>query len=86
MTPFELARLLEYVAKNNGWYDPQEVHDRNRMAIKYVDASFDSRDGKVWHIKFRSIVGHPDDVNFRVESEEDIAKVYAFLERPLYAS
>ena len=85
MTPFELARLLEYVAKNNAWWDAQDTYERNRRAIKYTDASFDSRDKRVWHIKFRGIVGGGEcERSFRVESEEDIAKIYQFLDAPIH--
>ena len=80
MTPFELARLLDYILKYNRLYD-RETHDNNRRGIKYVDASMDTRDGRVWHIKFRTIAGH-EDISFRVESEADIARIYAFLDEP----
>lgn len=83
MTPFEYARLLQYISKNNGWNNAYDVRERNRYAIKYVDACFDSRDGNVWHIKFRQILGHNEDVSFRIESEEDIAKIYTFLDEPV---
>lgn len=83
MTPFEYARLLQYIFQNNGWANAYDIYERNRYAIKYVDACFDSRDGKVWLIKFRSIVGHNDEVSFRIESEEDIAKIYRFLDEPM---
>lgn len=80
MTPFELARLLEYIKKNNRLYE-EKTHAMNRRGIKYVDACFDTRDCTVWRISFRCIAGH-DDISFRIESEEDIAKVYKFLDEP----
>ena len=52
---------------------------RNRRAIKYVDAVFDSRDGMVWHLKFRSPT-HGKDRDIRIESEKDIKKVYEYLD------
>lgn len=86
MTPFELARLLEYITKNNSWLNAQDVACRNRKAIKYTDASFDSRDNTVWHIKFRGVVGGgANEVSFRIESKEDIDKIYTYLDAPLYS-
>lgn len=56
--------------------------ERNRYAIKYVDAVFDSRDGTVFSIKLRQITGH-DDVLFRVDNEKGVAEVYSFLDKPM---
>lgn len=55
---------------------------RKRRAIKYVDSVFDSRDGNVWHIKFRSVLGEmtEEDVVFRIENDDDIRKVYKYLD------
>ena len=83
MTPQQLAELLEYVKVNNGWgedvmYETTIV--RKRRAIKYVDATFDSRDGTIWLLKFRSILGRKDSKTFRIEKPEDIKDVYSWLD------
>lgn len=80
MTPKRYAELLEYVAANNCWgprmYENQV--ERRRRCFKYVDASFDSRDGHIWKITFREYGGEKGMV-FGIESESDIEKIYAFL-------
>lgn len=83
MTPEELCQLLSYVQENNSWNKLYEVNvERNRKAIKYVDACFDSRDGKVWHINFRD-VSSGTAKEFRIENADDLKKVYEWLDRPL---
>ena len=56
---------------------------RNRKAIKYVDASFDSRDGKIWRVEFRSVTSEERSKEFRVDSESGIAEMYAWLDEPV---
>lgn len=83
MTPFEYATLLEYIKKNNSWNKLYEVtYERHRRAIKYADCIFDSRDGRVWLITFRTVVSGKDnaDTTFRVESQEDIKNIYKWLD------
>lgn len=84
MNAEQYAELLEYIRVNNCWGDDvYEINiERNRRAIKYVDAHFDSRDGRIFQIKFRQITGH-DDVGFRIESPEDIKRIYKFLDEPM---
>lgn len=81
MTPKQFSELLEYIKENNSWgIKMYEVCcERHRRAIKYVDAVFDSRDGTVWHLKFRSPT-HGKDREFRIENESDIKKVYEYLD------
>ena len=83
MTPAQLRRLLVYIKANNSWGD--EMFDinciRHRKAIKYVNCSFDSRDGSVWKLEFMSITGEPDK-SFRIESQKDIKAVYDWLNEP----
>lgn len=82
MTLEEYIKLLQYIQKNNSWNEMYEVIEtRNRRAIKYVDASMDTRDGSIWRIEFRSIVGH-DDISFRVDTPEDLKAIYRFLDEP----
>lgn len=84
MTPKQLRELLEYIKANNSWgvnmYDINMT--RNRRAIKYVDACFDSRDGSVWSITFRSVTGC-EDKTFRVENQNALNDVYKWLDEPL---
>ena len=82
MTPKQFAELLDYIRENNSWGEKMyEVCSiRKRRAIKYVDSVFDSRDGTVWYIKFRSVLGDTtEDIIFRIENEDDIKKVYSYL-------
>ena len=82
MTPMQYAELLEYIAANNCWgahmYDNQVV--RRRRCFKYVDACFDTRDGHIWKVMFREYGGSEDRL-FRIESESDIERIYAFLDK-----
>ena len=81
MTPKQYAELLEYIRANNGWgdnmYENQIV--RRRRCFKYVNAGFDTRDGHIWWIEFQEHGGNGNDVDFRIESESDIDKIYDFL-------
>lgn len=81
MSPKQFAELLDYIKENNSWGEKmyEVCCERNRRAVKYVDAVFDSRDGTVWHLKFRSPT-HGNDREFRIENEEDIKKVYEYLD------
>lgn len=81
MTPKQFSELLEYIKKNNSWGEKMyEINiERKRRAIKYVDAIFDSRDGTIWSIKFRSQT-HGKDKTFRIENENDIKKLYEYLD------
>ena len=81
MTPKQFAELLDYIRENNSWGDKmyEVCCVRNRRAVKYVDAIFDSRDGTVWHLKFRSPT-HGKDKEFRIKNENDIKKVYEYLD------
>ena len=81
MTPIQLAELLDYVKNNNCWGSGmyEVTQKKKRKAIKYVDIVFDSRDGKIFSLKFRSPT-HGKDTTFRIESEEDIKKCYKYLD------
>lgn len=85
MTPKQFSELLEYITANNCWgANMYEInHERNRKAIKYVDACYDSRDGMVWSLTFRSVTGE-EDKSFRIENENDLKKVYKWLDEPLH--
>lgn len=82
MEPKDFAELLNYISENNAWgekmYDVCSV--RKRRAIKYVDATYDSRDGLVWSITFRSCVPG-DTFTFRIESKEDLGELYDWLNK-----
>lgn len=81
MSPEEYVQLLNYISENNGWGNNmyETCCERRRHAIKYVDAVFDTRDSKVWHIVFRGLVDGSRK-EFRVETAEDLKKVYEYLD------
>ena len=84
MTPEEYAKLLRYIQENNGWGD--NMYDvncvRHRRAVKYVDACFDSRDGKIWSIKFRNVTPG-EGKTFKIECPKDIHRVYSWLNQKM---
>lgn len=84
MTPKEFQQLLEFVKENNSWGVNMYVinHEHNRKAVKYVDCCFDSRDGSIWSVSFRSVTDEKDK-SFRIESDKDIQKIYNWLNEPL---
>lgn len=85
MSPKEFQKLLEYIKNNNSWGINMyaTIHERNRKTVKYVDSSFDTRDGTIWRVTFRSVTGEKDK-SFRIESPEDIEKIYSWLNEPLH--
>lgn len=85
MEPNEFVKLLEYIKQNNSWgsdmYDVIEV--RHRKAVKYVDACFDCRDGKVFSVTMRDVICHgscANEASFRLDTPELIKKVYDWLD------
>ena len=82
MTPLQMAELLSYIKDNNCWgIGMYDVHTRHRKAIKYVDFCFDSRDGLVWSITFRTIVGGKEDSkHFSIEEESDCVAIKTWLD------
>ena len=81
MTIKQYAELLEYIFKNNGW-NINAISDNldcRKPMIKYVDSSFDTRDGHIWYIKLRGISAN--DTSFRVETDEEVAKIYEWLNK-----
>lgn len=78
MTIVEYAKLLEYIQQNNYWgINMYKCISRQRKCVKYVGSTFDSRDGKVCSVRFN--LGFGDWTDFRVESDENLQKVYAWL-------
>lgn len=80
MTPTQYADLLKYIFKNNGWAVGsfyENSAEKHRKCFKYIDATFDSRDGKIFKITFRN--GTAAGKTFMVETETDIEKIYAWL-------
>ena len=83
MTVKQYTELLEYINQNNGWGDNslwKNGIERRRACFKYVDASFDTRFGDIWQVKLRDALGCPEKV-FRVENEEQVKELYAFLDK-----
>lgn len=80
MTPEQFAELLRYIEENNSWKKMGEVvYEKHHIAVKYVRACFDSRDCTIWNIKFDP--GDGRYIDFRIECEDDIKKVYAWLDQ-----
>lgn len=83
MTPEAYANLFEYIARNNCWGINMYgiTVERKRKAIKYVEASFDSRDGTIWLITFQQIINSKEqEISFRIESKEDVDRIYSWLD------
>lgn len=81
MTIKQYTELLEYIFKNNGW-NINAISDNldcRKPMIKYVDSSFDTRDGYIWSIKLRDISAN--DKSFRVETDEEVSKIYEWLNK-----
>ena len=85
MSPKEFQKLLEYVKNNNSWGINMyaTIHERNRKAVKYVDCCFDTRDGMIWSVTFRSVSGGANKT-FRIENSDDIREMYSWLDEPLH--
>ena len=80
MTPEQLLNLLNYIMENNSWNKLGEVVLRNRNAIKYIDFTLDSRDGRVFSVRFRQ---GGCDKQFTINCKSDIEHIYEWLDRPL---
>ena len=80
MTPEQLFKLLNYIMENNSWNKLGEVLGNNRNAIKYTDFTLDSRDGKIFSVRFRQ---GGCDKQFTINCESDIEHIYEWLDRPL---
>ena len=79
MTIVEYAKLLEYIQQNNYWgINMYKCISRKRKCVKYVGSTFDSRDGKVYSVRFN--LGCGEWTDFRVETDEDLQKVYTWLD------
>lgn len=83
MSPEEFCKLLSYIKENNSWGEKfyETVVIRRRRAVKYVDAVFDSRDGRIFNINLRQ--GGGSNTSFRIDSKEDLEKVYSWLDEPI---
>ncbi|MBQ9073286.1 MAG: hypothetical protein IJY30_02320 [Muribaculaceae bacterium] len=81
VTPKQFAEFLEYVKKNNSWgMNMYEVcHVRKRVAYKYIDAVWDSRNNKVFAIKLR--VDGGSGKTFSVDTPEEIKALYDYLDK-----
>ena len=80
MTVKQYAELLEYIFKYNSW-DIDAIPDNldcGKPMIKYVDSSFDTRDGHIWSIKLICLL---NDKSFKVETDKEVAEVYKYLNK-----
>lgn len=83
MTPEQFAQFLNYVEENNSWgKNMGETLRRNRIPYKYIEATWDARDNTVFSIKLHSN-GGTNGVVFRVDSIDNIEKLYKYLDKPL---
>lgn len=85
MDPSEYVKLLEYVNENNSWDKMYTcIHDNHRRVVKYVNCSFDTRDGKIWRVGFHGCVSLCDKDHekvFNIDSPEDVSKIYEWLDK-----
>lgn len=73
MTVQEYAKFLNFIRENNSL---NATFDRTcRKPIKYVESSFDTRDGKVWSINIR-LYGDKAGTKFILQTESDIKSMY----------
>lgn len=80
----EFSHLLSIIHKENSWgLDMYEnIHEKHRPAVKYVEAIFDSRYGDIYLIKLKQVVGlnnNGQDLTFDVSDEKGKEKLYCFL-------
>lgn len=78
MTIDEFQQLLSYIKENNSWEKFYEVAVIcKRKLVKYVDAVFDSRDGRIFSVTFRQ---GGKSTSFCIESKKDLDAVYSWLD------
>ncbi len=83
MTPDKLIELLNYIMQNNSWQNLYvNACEKHRPCFKYIDFSFDTRDGHIWQITFREngAFNFKEKKTFRIENENDLKEVYKFLD------
>lgn len=83
MNPKQLYNLLEYIMQNNSWQNLYEnACEKKRKCFKYLDLSFDTRDGHIWQIRFREdgAFNLAAEKTFKIESEDDVKAIYEFLD------
>ena len=83
MTIEQYCELLKYIKENNSWSGNmyENGYMRRRILIKYVRASFDTRDDTIFLIQLEP--GDGSKKSFRVDYENGIKDVYAFLDKRL---
>lgn len=83
MTLKKLYELLEYIMEHNSWQHLYEnACEKCRPCFKYIDFSFDTRDGHIWQITFREngAFNLKESKTFRIENDADIQEIYKFLD------
>lgn len=87
MTIEQLSKLLESIMKNNSWKQCSSLFTGKRQP-KYIDVkvefTMDTRDGIIFNISFRE--SRKDITSFRVENEQDLRKVYDYLDDVVYSN
>lgn len=83
----EVNELVEYIRKNNSWYNLYHVHNSGRKAIKYYTFTYDTRTNEVWKVDFYEISGRgvcyksDDHVIFRTEPNTNLKeRIYQWLD------
>ena len=84
MTPEQFAEFLNYVKENNSWGEKmyEVCCKRNRVAYKYVEATWDSRNNRVWSITLRA-GGSPEGETFSVTTPAEIEALYKYLDNAI---
>lgn len=73
MTVQEYVKFLNFISENNSLNT--SFSRTYRKPIKYIESSFDTRDGKVWSINIR-LYGDKTGTTFVLQTESDIKSMY----------
>lgn len=77
MNSQELKNLVDYIMENNSQKEASYI-TRGRKQYKYVDFRLDTRDGSIYSVIFKN--GKDDVKAFEIENEEDLQKIYEWLD------
>lgn len=74
----DLKNLIDYIMENNSSKEASYVL-RGRKQYKFIDFKLSTSDGKIYSVIFKN--GKDDIKNFDVNTEEDIQKIYDWLDK-----
>lgn len=85
MNSQQVKEFLDYLQKNNSWEAmiQGQLTEIKRRVVKYVRMNIDTRDGIMFSITitFDNIIGNKgNEESFRIENEEDLKRLYSWLE------